>query len=161
MAKQPAKKKIDPLEIGLELLATADKETARAARFLYEALGEPFEKPPFENCEFKVGKKRYKAKLTSSQCEKIHDAVKKNENVNDLVQGLLGALNSQVGDSANAIVKLLEDGGPKAARSTPIKLGCCHYSGGKSANLSQAQCSHYDPATWDSTDPGCKNEANP
>jgi hypothetical protein len=163
MAKAPNKKKIDPLAIGLELLAVADKDSARAARSLFEALGEPFEKPALKLCEFKIGKKHYGAKLTSNQSEAILNAVKKNDDVNALVQKLLGALNRQVSDSANGLIELLEGSvaspvkGKKASpKITKSVLGCCHYVGGPTASLSQAQCNHYNPESWDPNDPNCQ-----
>jgi len=154
MAKRPVKNKIDPLAIGLELLEVADKYSVRAVRFLYKALGEPFEKPAVEYCEFKIGTKTYGAKLTPNQCQAILNAVKNNGDVTAVVNGLLGSLDCQVRDCANALIKRVEDVASSAS-TKPIQLGCCHYTGGKVANLSQAQCAHYNPATWDSSDPTC------
>ena len=162
MAKGPAKKKIDPLTIGLELLAVADKDSARAARFLFEALGDSVEKPALKLCEFKIGKKHYGAKLTSNQTQAILDAVKKKDDVIALVQKLLGALNRQVSDCANALIDQLEGpvasvrkGNKASPQITKTVLGCCHYVGGPTANLSQAQCNHYNPESWDPGDPNC------
>jgi hypothetical protein len=157
MAKRPTKKKPDPLKVALKQLAVADRESARAIRFLCEALMEPVRKAVFKDCEFKYEKKKYKAKLTASQCQTVMTAVDQNENVLQTVSNLLGGLSCQVGDSANA---LMEELGitEKLTSSKPIQLGCCEYEGGHTPNLSQAQCNQYSPTNWDPLNPNCTPE---
>jgi len=156
MAKRPLKKKVDPLAVALKQLAIADRETARAVRDLCEALLVPVEKPVFKECKFKLDKKTYRARLWSDQRKKILSIVKSKGNVLKEVSELLGELSGAVAGCANSLLGEFS-AAEHPAVNQPIKLGCCKYDGGQTANLTQSQCMQYTGSTWDNGDPGCQN----
>ena len=96
MAKSQPKDKVDPLAISLKLLARADRDSARALRFLCKAILTPFPEPDLKACKFVYGKKKYSAKLTPDQCQTILKVVKENGNVLLTVTNLLGGFTKQV-----------------------------------------------------------------
>jgi len=154
MAKTPPKKtkknkkKIDPVEIGLQQLAMDGRQSARAVRALGEALELRVKKPDFEICKFVFDGKKYRARFTAFQCEVIQEAVQKGTLATALAQ-LLGNFNLEVANAFNALSDQLGNP-PKLPASQGAPLGCCVYDGGKTPNLSQAQCSHYHPISWGS-----------
>jgi len=156
MAKRSSKKP-DPIALGLEQLAIADKKSARALRRLFEALLEPSPTPVYKTCRFEIGDTPYKARLTSYQCQLILKVVSENGNVKAAVDGLVGGLDCTVRDAANALAAQLDiasDSAMSDAISTRIELGCCVYNGGQTPNLSQAQCNQYN-GEWDPKHPDC------
>lgn len=162
MAKRQTKKKVDPLKVSLKLLAHADRESARAVRSLFKALYMPVQEPAFKVCRFEYENKKYNARVTSDHCQKILAVVRKNGDVAGEVAGLLSALSKQVAEDVDHLMNQLGEpaaSGKKAVAKArvlgTITLGCCVYQGGSTPNLSQSQCSHYNPVKWDPGNPTC------
>ena len=159
--KKTTKKKIDPLAISLKLLALAVRESMRAIRFLNKAIMSPVQEPKIVNCTFKLHKKRYRARVTVEQAEKILAAVGDNSDVLGVVTGLLSTLTKTIVGDLDEYAVLL--GIQAKARARPmggiktIPVGCCIYSGGSIPNLTQSQCQQYNPTKWDQNDPNCTN----
>ncbi len=160
MAKKPSKKKGDPLAILLKLLARADRESARAVRFLCKAILTPIQEPSFKTCKFTHEKKKYSVILTSDHCQAILKVVKEKGDVPAEVSKLLGGETQQVATSIAALMTVLGEADKsrtKPAPAKPVQLGCCVYSGGATPNLSQAQCNQFNPVSWEPSDPNCTN----
>ncbi len=164
MAKKSAKKKGDPLAILLKLLARADRDTARAVRFLCKAILSPVQEPTFKICKFTYEKKKYSAVMTSDHCRAIQKVVKEQGNVLAEVGSLLSGETVQVVAAIAALMTSLGEEttgtkptGTKPTSTKPVQLGCCAYQGGQTPNLSQSQCNQFSPSTWDSGDPTCTN----
>lgn len=160
MAKRPLKA-IDPLAIGLEQLAIADRDATRAVRFLCKALLSPVVKPTFTICKFTIGDKTYKARLTSAHCQAILDVVSQGGNVQVEVGTLLGQLSFQIDECIDGLMDQLNVTATSAmatAALAHVALGCCIYNGGQTAHLSQAQCNQYNPVSWDPGNADCSRE---
>jgi hypothetical protein len=156
MAKRrpKTKRKIDPLRVSLRLLAIADRDTARAVRLLCKALLEPVQQPVFKVCNFKIGKEKYRRRLTSEHCKAIMKVVHQNGNVEAAVSGILGKESHQVADCIGSLMLALESSSGPVKQS--VTLGCCMFDGGGPIPyLSQAQCNQYNPTKWDPTKPDC------
>jgi hypothetical protein len=144
--KKKTQKKIDPLTVSLKLLALADRECVRAIRSLSKAIITPAPVPKIVDCGFKLHKKKYRARVTVDQCEKILEAVGKKD-ATDL---------NDFGQTLGVQEKSRPKSGPKpASPSQPIPLGCCIYTGGMTPNLTQSQCQQFNPTQWDQGDPNC------
>ena len=74
--------------------ARADRESARAVRFLCKAILTPIQEPSFKTCKFTHEKKKYSTILTSDHCQAIQKVVKEKGNVPAEVGKLLGSGNA-------------------------------------------------------------------
>jgi hypothetical protein len=155
--------KTDPLRTTLSLLSDCTKEALRAIHFLGKAEETPIALPDMPVCHLDVGEMTYSVKITRFQCEQLKEAGTDYEDVLSAASSLLAGLSVQVTESATALMELLVDPHNLQTPATTsayaaILLGCCTYSGGQTPNLSQSQCSHYNPTKWDPDNPTCTRE---
>jgi hypothetical protein len=146
MAKRPAQK-VDPIATALSELVTADKETAKALRFLYKALMQPVQRPDYQRCKFKIGKVHYNCRIWLDQSQAILKVVNAGGNVKAEIDSIVAGLNCRI----VACQQILAESVGVADRAfviKPVQLGCCVYDGGTTPNLSQAQCNQYNPVQW-------------
>ena len=131
-------------------------------RFLCKAIYTPVQEPGFKLCKFEYNNRKYNARVTSDHCRKILAVVREDGDVAGEVAGLLSTLTQQVAEDVDHLMRQL--GEPAASRKKAvvqarvlgtITLGCCVYQGGSTPNLSQSQCSHYNPTKWDPGNPTC------
>jgi hypothetical protein len=164
--KVQPKKKVDVVAVTLKLLARATRESVRAVGYLGKAAETPIELPILKTCKFTVGAKKYSAKLTTYQADKILESARRGGDVTAVLGSLLSTLTDQVAGSANALLgKLTDPARPpkkgKTAAAVAIVLGCCTFVGGQLPKLSQSQCNHYNPTSWDPTSPDCTRVGEP
>jgi len=158
MAKRrhTSKKSAAPLAIGLGQLATADRQSARAVRFLCKAILTPVEQPAFKKCKFVLDGEKYSAMLTAKHTRAILAVVSQNGNVPATVAALLGGLTKQVAEDIGALLNdLAESAEMQPGIVVPPPLGRCTYAGGQTPNLTNAQCMQYPDPSWNQNDPNC------
>jgi hypothetical protein len=137
----------------LRLLARANKDAAQVVKPLARILGHPAKAVELKNCEFSVGGKTYREKLTAEQGEKLARASRSPAAMANRLSELLGALNlalvachAQAGEALKpeptmAAVASKTNGPPPGP---PPGLGCCHFvQDGQSVcrdNFTPTQC---------------------
>ena len=119
---------------------------------LAEAIDATFEEPDLKVCKFEFDGTKYKAKLTSFQCQAVQDAYNAatdSKQIQAVVNELLGDLSLQANNAFDGLTAQL--GNPTSAvRDIPgtPPTGCCVYDGGKIANLTEARCQVFQPISW-------------
>ena len=121
------------MEIGLQQLATDDRQGARAmkSRPGRSARNAREEAGLRSVCKFVFDGKKYRARLTEFQCAVILDAVQKGTLLGTALSRLLGNFNLAVGQCVQWSLQSSSGSPPKLPASQPPPLGCCIYDGGQ------------------------------
>jgi hypothetical protein len=139
----------DEIRTLLRLLARANRDAAQAVKPLARILGHPAAAVELEVCEFTVGGKTYRERLTREQGAKLAKAGRSPSAVARRLSQMLGAVNTALAASqAQAGAALKPEPKARAAAAIPAGpppgLGCCHFiQGGQEVcvdNWTRTQC---------------------
>jgi hypothetical protein len=159
MAKRPPRKKLSLtdgyLTSALAQLSLINEACDDALPQIWDAIMAMVVVPATTTYEFTIAGDLYEATLSVYQWTKISDAIKANDDVLDVVAGLLSDLTRQLSASACGLVDAINgEAWPAVKAITKSPLGCCAFDN-QQIPLTQVQCSQYTNSTWNPDDPDC------